>query len=568
MIRENSPVVAPKTTLPKCPTGIQGFDEITIGGLPKGRPTLVCGGPGCGKTLFGMEFLVRGATEHDEPGVFVTFEERPEELAQNVASLGWHLEDMEARGKLFIEYIRVERSEIEETGEYDLDGLFIRLGAAVDAIGAKRMVLDTVESLFAALPNEMVLRSELRRLFRWCKDRGLTTVITGERGDKTLTRHGHEEYVSDCVVDLNVQVKGDIATRRLRIVKYRGTVHGTNEYPFLIGATGFSVMPITSIGLDYDVSSGRVSTGIERLDTMLGGQGYFRGASVLVSGTAGTGKSSLAAAFAEATCASGDKCLYFAFEEPVSQIIRNMSSIGIDLAKWEKAGKLRFHASRPSAFGMEMHLLTMYQMVKEFRPHAVIIDPISNMSSAGNAKEVRSVLTRFVDFLKGTGITTLFTDLTSGKMVGEYTEVDISSLMDTWILLRNIETGGERNRALFVLKSRGMEHSNQVREFFLSHQGLQLADAYLGPEGVLMGSARANQEARERRFAAQRRQERESKRRTIEAERHLLESQMQALQQRMVSMGLELEALAKDTQAQDEALHDDRREMGRIRQVD
>ena len=568
MVIDASPPIALETTLSKCPTGILGLDELTGGGLPKGRPTLVCGGPGCGKTVFGLEFLVRGATVYDEPGVFVTFEERPEELARNVASLGWDLAGLEAGGRLVIEYVQVERSEIEETGEYDLEGLFIRLGAAVDAIGAKRMVLDTIESLFAALPNEMILRSELRRLFRWTKDKGLTTIITGERGENTLTRHGLEEYVSDCVVDLSVRVKSDIATRRLRIIKYRGTLHGTNDYPFLIGSNGFSVLPITSIGLDYETSSARVPTGIARLDAMLGGQGYFQGSSVLITGTAGTGKTSLAMAFARETCAKGGRCLYFAFEEAVSQIIRNMASIGMDLGRWVEAGLLKFHAARPTTFGMEMHLLTMYNLVKEFEPQAVIIDPISNLSSAGNEDEVKSVLTRFVDYLKGLGATTMFTDLTSSKSYGEYTETSISSLMDTWILLRNIENSGERNRALFVLKSRGMDHSNQVREFVLSDQGLQLADAYLGPDGMLMGSARVSQQARDREDTARRARELSDKKRSFEARRALLESQMAVLRQNLALMDEEMAVSESETKAQGEALAKTRDDMAKIRKAD
>ncbi|AGW14180.1 circadian clock protein KaiC [Megalodesulfovibrio gigas] len=560
--------IAGETTLSKCLTGIQGLDEITGGGLPKGRPILVCGGPGCGKTLLGMEFLVRGAREFGEHGVFVTFEERPEELAQNVATFGWNLKELETKGKLVIEHIRVERSEIEETGEYDLEGLFIRLGAAVAAVGAKRIVLDTVESLFAALPNELILRAELRRLFGWCKDKGLTAIITGERGDKTLTRHGLEEYVSDCVVDLNIRVKDDIATRRLRIVKYRGSMHCTNEYPFLIGSEGFSVMPITSISLDYATSNERVLTGVERLDAMLDGRGYYQGSSILISGSAGTGKSSLAAALAKSTCSLGGKCLYFAFEEPVSQIIRNMDSIGMDLGKWMDAGLLRFHASRPTSHGMEMHLLTMYHLVREFKPQVVIIDPISNLSSVGNEDEVKSLLTRFVDFLKGRGVTTLFTDLTSGMSMGEYTEVAISSLMDTWILLRNIETNGERNRALFVLKSRGMEHSNQVRELILSSQGLDLADVYLGTEGVLMGSARATQEAREREDSLRRVQELKNQKRTLLAKRVSLESQIASIRQELVSMEAEMEAVEAAGKAQLEAVAMYRDEMARIRKAD
>jgi circadian clock protein KaiC len=414
----------------------------------------------------------------------------------------------------------------------------------------------------------MILRSELRRLFRWTKDKGLTTIITGERGENTLTRHGLEEYVSDCVVDLSVRVKSDIATRRLRIIKYRGTLHGTNDYPFLIGSNGFSVLPITSIGLDYETSSARVPTGIARLDAMLGGQGYFQGSSVLITGTAGTGKTSLAMAFARETCAKGGRCLYFAFEEAVSQIIRNMASIGMDLGRWVEAGLLKFHAARPTTFGMEMHLLTMYNLVKEFEPQAVIIDPISNLSSVGNEDEVKSVLTRFVDYLKGLGATTMFTDLTSSKSYGEYTETSISSLMDTWILLRNIENSGERNRALFVLKSRGMDHSNQVREFVLSDQGLQLADAYLGPDGMLMGSARVSQQARDREDTARRARELSDKKRSFEARRALLESQMAVLRQNLALMDEEMAVAESETKAQGEALAKTRDDMAKIRKAD
>lgn len=483
--------------LAKCPTGIGGFDEITFGGLPRGRASLVCGGPGCGKTLFGMEFLVHGALEYGEPGVFISFEETPRELGQNVSSLGWELAHLEAEGKLVIDHVRVERSEVLETGEYDLEGLFIRLGLAVDSVGAQRIVLDTVESLFSSLPNEFILRSELRRLFRWLKDKGLTAVITGEKGEKSLTRHGLEEYVSDCVVFLDHRTTEDISTRRLRIVKYRGSLHGTNEYPFLIGAEGISVLPVTSLNLDYGVSTERVSTGVPQLDHMLGTMGYYRGSSVLVSGSAGTGKSTFAAAFAEAASRRGERCLYFAFEEPVAQIVRNMRSVGIDLGAGLAAGLLQFHAARPTLYGLEMHLLTMHKLVQDFRPVSVVVDPVSNLVSVGSQREVKSLLTRFVDFLKGQNITSVFTDLTAAQIASEHTNVAITSLIDTWILLRNIEHNGECNRALFVLKSRGMAHSNQVREFSLSEQGVELSDVYGGPDAALMGTARAAQAARD-----------------------------------------------------------------------
>ena len=459
--------------LPKSPTGISGMDEITGGGLPKGRPTLVAGSVGCGKTLFAMEFLVNGAIQYDEPGVFMAFEENAEELAQNVASLGFDLKKLIKQKKLIIDYVRVERAEIQETGEYDLEGLFIRLGHAIDTIGAKRVALDTVEVLFSALPNRGILRAELQRLFRWLKDRGVSAVITAERGDGTMTRFGLEEYVADCVILLDHRVTEQMSTRRLRIVKYRGTLHGTNEYPFLITKDGISVLPITSIGLDHKAPAGRVSTGIKKLDNMLGGKGYYRGSSILLSGTAGTGKSSLAAAFVDAACRRGERCLYFSFEESNEQIIRNMRSIGIDLSPHVKKGLLQFHVARPTLYGLEMHLVTMHELIKQYKPEIVVMDPITDFFAVGSHVEVKAVLTRIIDFLKANQITALFTSYTEEDTPNE-SVVGVSSLIDTWISLRNLENRGEHQRGLFVLKSRGMAHSNQIRSFELTDNGIKI----------------------------------------------------------------------------------------------
>lgn len=495
-LSKNQPRKAPETLEKTC-TGINGLDEITGGGLPKGRPTLLCGSAGCGKTLLAMEFLVRGATHYGEPGVFMAFEENEAELIQNVASLGFDLSQLVARKKMMLDHVRIERSEIQETGEYDLEGLFVRLEHAIDSIGARRVVLDTVEALFAGLPNEATLRAELRRLFRWLKDKGVTAIITGERGEGTLTRHGLEEYVADCVIVLDHRVNNQISTRRLRVVKYRGSLHGTNEYPFLIGHAGISVLPITSLELTHGAPTRRIPTGVVGLDGMLGGKGYFRGSSILVSGAAGTGKSSLAAAFAVSACQRGERALYFAFEESPDQIIRNMRSIGIDLLPWVQKGLLLFRATRPNLQGLEMHLLEIHDRVREAKPRVVVLDPITNLISVGDQIEVRSMLTRLVDFLKRQEITTMFTSLTGGADSPEQSEVGISSLIDTWILLRNIEHGGERNRALFLLKSRGMPHSNQVREFQLSSRGIELLEVYAGPGALLTGAARVAQEARD-----------------------------------------------------------------------
>jgi circadian clock protein KaiC len=463
--------------LPKSPTGIAGLDEITGGGLPKGRPTLVAGAAGCGKTLFAMEFLVRGATQYDEPGVFMAFEENAEELAQNVASLGFDLDDLARKNKLIVDHIRVERSEIEEAGEYDLEGLFIRLGYAIDSIGAKRVALDTVEVLFGALPNQGILRAELHRLFRWLKDKGVTAVVTGERGEGLITRFGLEEYVADCVIVLDHRVNDQVSTRRLRIVKYRGSLHGTNEYPFLIGKTGISVLPITSLVLEHKASKERISTGVEELDGMMGNKGFYRGSTILVSGSAGSGKTSLAASFVDAACRRGERCLFFVFEESPGQFVRNMSSIGINLAPHVKKGLLRFHASRPSFYGLEMHLVTIHDLILEYKPDVVVLDPITDFFVVGSGPEVKSLVTRIIDFLKTKGITTLLTTLTSQENAVDDSMVGISSLVDTWISLRNIENNGERQRGLFILKSRGMAHSHQIRSFQLTDHGIKLGSS-------------------------------------------------------------------------------------------
>ena len=555
--------------LQKSPTGIPGLDEITDGGLPTGRTTLICGSAGCGKTLLATEFLVRGVTHYDEPGVFMSFEETGKELTENVASLGFNLSKLVAEKKLIIDHVKVERSEIEETGEYDLDGMFIRLGYAIDSIGAKRIVLDTLESLFAALPNEAILRAELRRLFGWLKSRGMTAVITGERGAGTLTRHGLEEYVSDCVILLDHRVTDLVSTRRLRIVKYRGSAHGTNEYPFLIDRDGISVLPITSVALNHEVSNERLASGIPRLDTMLGGEGFYRGSSILVSGTSGTGKSSMAATFADASCSRGERVVYFAFEESEQQIIRNMRSIGIDLGRWVKRRLLRFHAARPTAHGLEMHLVTMNKQITQFRPTVAIVDPVTNLISTGTAKEVESTLTRLIDFLKAHNVTLFFTSLTHGNNLNlEQSEVGMSSLMDTWILLRDIESNGERNRGIYILKSRGMAHSNQIREFRLTNQGVSLNDVYLGPAGVLTGSARAAQEAREAVEATARRQEIRRRERALDRKRKALEAQIGALRDEFEAEEHEITTILAQEETLERSITDQLREMARVRQAD
>lgn len=513
----------------KSATGISGLDELTGGGLPTGRPTLVCGSAGCGKTMFAMEFLVRGATRYDEPGAFIAFEENADELVKNGASLGFDLEGLQERGRLTIDHVHVDRSEIEETGEYDLEALFIRIGYAIDSIGAKRVVLDTIEALFAALPNEFVLRSELRRLFRWLKDRGVTVIITAERGAGTFTRHGLEEYVSDCVILLDHRVHEQVSTRRLRVVKYRGSSHGTNEYPFIIGSTGFSVLPVTSIGLDHPAFTERVSSGVPRLDEMLGGEGFYKGSSVLVSGPAGTGKTTLAAHFSAAAVDRGERCLYFAFEESPHQLVRNMRTIGIDLQPAIDGGLLRMRASRPTLHGLETHLAVMHREIEAFQPDVVVVDPITNLLSIGSSSEVKAMIMRLMDFMKQRGITAFLNNL-SNPDATEQTEIGLSSLIDTWLLVRDLESNGERNRGLYVLKSRGMHHSNQVREFVITSQGVDLLDVRLADDKVLVGSARVAHEERVRTRARELAEGAERSRLAALRKRRALEAQIAALQ--------------------------------------
>lgn len=564
---EQSPGPA-RIELPKSPTGIQGLDEITLGGLPRGRTTLVVGRAGSGKTLFGMEFLVHGALDFGEPGVFISFEETPGDLVENVASLGYDLTDLCERNLLAIDHVKVSRSDIIETGEFDLEALFIRLGYAIDSVGAKRIVLDTIESLFSGIANTGILRAELRRLFFWLKDKGVTAVVTGESGETTMTRHGLEEYISDCVILLDHRVDDQISTRRLRVVKYRGSVHGTNEYPFLIDEGGFSVLPITSTGLSHTVSNERVSSGVERLDAMLEGEGFYRGSTIMITGTPGTGKSSFGASFVNAACLRGEKCLYFAFEESPDQIVRNMRSIGIDLAPHIESGLLEIHSSRPTMYGLEMHLVMLFKQIQERQPGVVVIDPLSDLIAIGSTKDVKVMLTRLIDYLKTNGITALFTHLVHTREKMAPPDLTVSSLIDTLIQLQDIESAGERNRGLYVLKSRGMEHSNQIREYRITDNGLQLIDVYIGPAGMFTGTARLVQEAKERAEAGARRDEIASRQRELERERSIMEARIAVLQNEFASREEEVQRMIEAESRRQHLVDADTRAIERLRKAE
>ncbi len=553
------------SALKKAPTGIAGLDHILGGGVPQGRPTLVCGAAGSGKSLLAAEFLVRGVQQFDEPGVLMTFDETPEDIRTNLASLGFDLARLEAGKRLVLDHVEVNRNELEENGEYDLEALFIRLDFAIRSVRAKRVVLDTMESLFSGLSNEAILRAELRRLFHWLKSRRLTTVLTGERGGGQLTRHGLEEYVSDCVIVLDNRVAEQISTRRLRIIKYRGSTHGTNEYPFLIDDKGISVLPITQAGLDYAVSDERVSTGIDELDVMFGGRGVFRGSTVLLTGTAGTGKTSVAAHFAHSVCKRGGRCLYFAFEESSAQIVRNMRSIGLPLEPLTRSGRLVFRSTRPTSEGLEMHLVRMHKAIEEASPDAVVIDPISSFDSAGLLSDAGQMLVRLVDLLRSKAITAFFVSLTAPGMSLEATHLGLSSFVDTWLLLRDIETSGERNRAIYVLKSRGMPHSNQVREFLITSQGIRIIPAYIGRGTVLTGTARVQQEALDSAQEAALTNEMKRKALALEHRRRAVEAQIATLQSEFAAHEEAFRQLAEASCAEQKRVDDERRAVAQSR---
>jgi circadian clock protein KaiC len=553
--------------LKKTPTGIPGFDEISNGGLPKGRTSIVCGGPGCGKTMFGIEFLVRGAIEFNEPGVLLAFEETPEDIAENVASLGFDIQELAARKKLSLDFINVEPSQIQESGDYNLEGLFIRLQSAILAVGAKRVMFDTLEALFSGFSNTQILRAEFRRLFRWLKDRGLTAIITAERGEGSLTRYGLEEYVSDCVILLDHRVRDQISERRLRIVKYRGTRHGADEYPFLIDERGMSILPLTSLQLQHRVWNERVSSGIPDLDQMLEGKGYFRGTSILVSGTAGSGKTTVAASFVESACRRGERCLYIDFEESRDQVARNMNSVGLDLEKWFRKGLLFHEAWRPTQFGIEMHLLRIHKLIEKYQPSCVVIDPITNLLTGSSGKEVHSMLMRLMDFLKSAGITAIFISLTAGGSELEQTSVGISSLSDTWILLRDIELNGERNRCMYVLKSRGMAHSNQLREFIITSRGIELIPPYIGAGGVLTGSSRLNQETKEQAEAAERAQNVKLKTMEVQQRRLALQAQVAAIQSELAAIEQQAQSILRNNERRDKQSQLDQASLARSRRA-
>ena len=554
-----------KFILEKASSGVPGFEDITHGGLPRGRPTLVCGSAGCGKTLFGMQFLVKGAIEKDEPGVFVAFEETESDLRTNVASLGWDMDTLFNQKKFVVESIIISPDEITEAGQYDLEGLFVRLDAAIREVGARRIVLDTVETLFGAFMDVRIVRAEFRRLLQWLKDRGVTAIVTAERGDGHLTRFGIEEYVSDCVIELSQTMHGQTTRRHLRILKYRGSGHGTNAYPFLIGQRGIHLFPVTELGLDFPVSEERISSGIDRLDEMLGDKGFYRASSLLLSGTAGTGKSSISASFAAAACARGEQVLYISYEESRTQIMRNMKSIGIDLQKWYENGRLVFHTERVTTHDLEEHFFLVKEIIDINKPEVVIIDPVSNMLQMGSPNEVKNLLTRLIDLLKSRGITTLATELVSGGNPMEATNTDISSLIDSWLLLREIESGGERNRLLYVLKSRGMSHSHQVREFILTDHGIELKDVYEGPAGLVTGTARYTQERQEEAQRQHRLEEIERRKNELKRKRNVKEAKLKEMEAHFRGEEEELERTIREAEQEEEKFLQTREQRRQMR---
>lgn len=551
--------------LAKCPTGIEGLDTLTNGGLPRNRLTLICGSAGSGKTSLGIEFLVQGIIKYDEPGLFITFEEKPQEIIENAASIGFDLEDLINKKKLFIEYIPVQEEEVMQSGDYTLEALFIRFEQVITSIAVKRVTLDTLDSIFASLGNTPVLRAEIYRLFNWLKQKNITSLVTSEAGITTLSRNGLEEYISDCVISLRTNIVSEVLTRFLRVVKYRGSKHGTNEYPFLITDIGINLFPITSNYLNNIVSTEFVSTGVKELDEMMDNKGYYRGSTVLVTGTAGTGKSSLAAVFSNSICQTGERCIYFTFEEMINQILRNMSSVNLNLQQWIDKDLLKFYAYRSPTYGLETHLLTIQNVIKEFKPHAVIIDPITNFDLIGTELEIKSMMTRLIDFLKAQQITALFTSLATTIDPREQTEIGISSLIDSWLVLQNLEQAGERTRGITILKSRGIAHSNQIREFIITSNGIKLEKIYVGPNGILTGSARLDQEEQEKLHLLLQEKETLRRKKLLEHKKALLEAKIMALKSEFDADVEEIESLIMKEEIQNKRILETRSAMAKRR---
>lgn len=550
--------------LAKCPTGIEGLDTLTNGGFPRNRLTLICGSAGSGKTSLGVEFLVQGIIKYNEPGLLITFEEKPQEIIENAASIGFDLEDLINKKKLFIEYIPVQE-EVMQSGDYTLEALFIRFEQVITSIAVKRVTLDTLDSIFASLGNTPVLRAEIYRLFNWLKQKNITSLVTSEAGINTLSRNGLEEYISDCVISLRTNIVSEVLTRFLRVVKYRGSKHGTNEYPFLITDLGINLFPITSNYLNNTVSTEFVSTGVKELDEMMDNKGYYRGSTVLVTGTAGTGKSSLAAVFSNSICQTGERCIYFTFEEMINQILRNMSSINLNLQQWIDKDLLKFYAYRSPAYGLETHLLTIQNVIKEFKPHAIIIDPITNFDLIGTELEIKSMMTRLIDFLKAQQITALFTSLATTINPKEQTEIGISSLIDSWLVLQNLEQSGERTRGITILKSRGIAHSNQIREFIITSNGIKLEKIYIGLNGILTGSARLDQQEQEKLKLLFQEKETLRCRKLLEHKKAILEAKIMALKSEFDADAEELESLIMKEEIQNKGILETRSNMAKRR---
>lgn len=560
----NNKTVADKQ-LAKCPTGIEGLDTITNGGLPRNRLTLICGSAGSGKTSLGVEFLVQGIIKYNEPGLLITFEEKPQEIIENAASIGFDLEDLINKKKLFIEYIQLQEEEIAQSGDYTLEALLIRFEQIVTSIAIKRVSLDTLDSIFAILGNTPILRAEIYRLFSWLKQKNITSLVTSEAGINTLSRNGLEEYISDCVISLRTNIVSEVLTRLLRIVKYRGSKHGTNEYPFLITDSGINLFPITSNYLNNIVSTEFVSTGVKELDEMMDNKGYYQGSTVLITGTAGTGKTSLASIFSNSICQTGERCIYFTFEEMINQILRNMSSINLNLQQWIDKDLLKFYAYRSSIYGLETHLLTIQNLIKQFKPQAVIIDPINNFELIGTELEIKSMMTRLIDFLKAQQITALFTSLTTVINPKEHAEVGISSLIDSWLVLQNLEYAGERTRGITIVKSRGIAHSNQIREFIITSNGVKLEKIYVGPNGILTGSARLDQEEQENLQFLLQEKETLRRKKLLEHKKATLEAKIMALKSEFDADTEEIESLIMKEEIQNKGILETRSTMAQRR---
>ena len=548
-------------------TGVKGLDDVLGGGIPQGHAMLLVGKPGTGKSILSMEYLLHGIELHKENGVYISFEESEKQIISNAASFGWKFEEMVKKNKLAISYIDMQPEQMRTVGDYDLSALILRVKGAIKKVNARRVVIDGINNLLSTFDDERIIRSDLLRLIREIKEVNATIFITGERGHDSWSKMGFEEYLADGLMHLDNRTDGNYQTREIQVVKCRGINHYTGKSPFIINSEGMSIRPLITADFDYKVLKSRVSTGIADIDNMLGGKGLYRGSTVYITGPSGAGKTSISSSFANGACSRGERALFLAFEESSDQIIRNMKSIGLSLDKWVNEKLLYFYTARATTNSLEGHLDNIMTMVREVEPTCVVLDPISAFRPIANENETKLMLIRLNDYLRARKITTVFTALSSDGEYSEHADVQLSSIADTWIVVRIMDYKGERNNVMQLMKSRGMSHSRQMKEMYFTGNGLKLQNVYQGPEGVLTGAARIGQEKYEKLKEARNVIEIDKNRKKIERKKSLLEASIEALKHEYEEELEALHAAIEEAEEQNSKIKETRKEIENIESI-